>query len=52
MKAQVRAVRHQVARCWHPDARGEVFDMPNGSMVAVLVGAPAYQLSTGETINL
>lgn len=50
--ATVRAVREQVSRCWHPDARGDILPMPNGSNVAVAIGAPAYQLSSGEVVNV
>lgn len=48
----MRASEHQVSRCWYPDADLELIDMANGSMVAVLVGEPAYQLSSGEIILL
>lgn len=42
----------QVSRCWHPAPPGELHELPNGSMIAVHVGAPAYQLTDGTITTL
>lgn len=47
----VHSTDHQIATVWHPEADGEVLDTSHGN-VRVQVGAPAYQLTTGEIIPL
>ncbi|WP_157900150.1 hypothetical protein [Rhodoferax koreensis] len=42
---------YQIATVWHPDADCEVLDTHHGN-VRVQVGEPAYQLTTGEIIEL
>lgn len=42
----------QVSRCWHPAPPGDLVEALNGSMIAVHVGAPAYQLTSGEIVAL
>lgn len=39
-----------VARVWHPEAVGELLDLRHGVNAEVLVGNPAYQLSSGEIV--
>lgn len=48
----VRAEKAQVSRAWHPAPEGQVIELKNGSNAAVEVGAPAYQLTTGDIITL
>ena len=42
---------HCIATVWHPDPYGELIDTPHGN-VRVLVGEPAYQLTSGEIVPL
>lgn len=48
----VRGEKRLVARLWHPAARPGLFDQGHGVMAEVLVGNPAYQLSSGEIVAL
>lgn len=48
----VRSEPAQVSRAWHPAPKGQVIELKNGSNAAVEVGAPAYQLTTGDIITL
>lgn len=48
---KVKAEKAIVATCWHPNATEKVIST-NASDVRVLVGKPAYQLSTGEIVKL
>lgn len=41
-----------VSRVWYPDPRGDLLDLGNGINAAVLIGAPAYQVSTGDIIAI
>ena len=42
---------HQIAAVFHPDAEGDVLETKLGN-VRVCKGDPAYQLTTGEVIEL
>lgn len=48
----VRADKRQVSRCWYPTARGALLALDNGSNAEVLIGDPAYQVTSGEIIAL
>ena len=48
----VRAEPGQVVRCWFPEPRGALFELPNGANAEVLIGAPAYQLTSGDIVAL
>ncbi|HEX7644846.1 MAG TPA: hypothetical protein VF472_21810 [Burkholderiaceae bacterium] len=50
--AAVKAERAQVSRCWHPEAPIELIDLGRDLRARVLVGEPAYQLSSGEIIKV
>lgn len=50
--AAVRAEPAQVSRCWHHEPVGELLEAKNGSMIAVHVGVPAYQLTDGTVVIL
>ena len=50
--AAVVASSAQVSRCWHPAPGADLIQVPNGSNVAVLTGPAAYQLTTGDVIEL
>lgn len=39
-------------RIWYPEPRGHLFDIGNGINAEVLVGAPAYQVSSGEIVAI
>ena len=39
-------------RIWHPDARGDLFDLGGGINAQVLIGNPAYQVSSGEIVAI
>lgn len=39
-------------RIWFPEPRGDLFDLGNGINAAILVGAPAYQVSSGEIVAI
>lgn len=39
-----------VATMWHPDARSDLFELPNGVNVRVLKGDPAWQHSDGSIV--
>jgi hypothetical protein len=41
-----------VTRMWYPEPRGDLFDLGNGINAAVLIGPPAYQVSSGETVAI
>lgn len=54
LAAHIRALHgpeHQIATVWHPQAYGDVLDTQLGN-VRVLTGAHAYQLATGEIIEI
>lgn len=42
---------HQIATVWHPEPEGEIVDTGHGN-VRVLTGPAAYQLATGELIEI
>lgn len=44
--------KRQVSRVFHPEPQGELMALPNGSNAQVLVGEPAYQLTSGEIVAL
>jgi hypothetical protein len=48
----VRAEERQVTRVWHPEPEGELLHLKDGVHAEVLVGDPAYQISSGETVAL
>lgn len=48
----VRGEHRIVARCWHPEATPGLIDTGNGVMAYLLVGNPAYQVSSGEIVAL
>lgn len=39
-------------RVWFPEDRGAHFELNNGVNCAVLIGEPAYQVSSGEIVAL
>lgn len=39
-------------RIWYPEPRGDLFGLGNGINAEVLIGAPAYQVSSGEIIAI
>lgn len=41
-----------VVRCWHPEEHEALFDVGNGVNAEVLMGNPAYQVSSGEIVAL
>lgn len=54
MSALVRSKHshsHQIVTVWHPLPRGEIVDTDHGN-VRVLTGPTAYQLATGELIEI
>lgn len=52
LTATVLAESRQVVRMWHPDKKDALILAKNGSGIEVITGAPAYQLTTGETIEV
>jgi hypothetical protein len=46
----MRAEKRQVVRCWYPEARGDLFELGNGVHAEVLIGNPAYQVSSGDIV--
>lgn len=48
----VVAKQGTVTRIWHPAPPHELHHLGNGVHADVLEGAPAYQLTTGEKIDL
>lgn len=52
LMALVHEEKQQIVRCWHPEPKGELAQLKNGSNIEVLVGETAYQLTTGEIIAL
>lgn len=48
----VRAESRQVARLWHPDATDPLIQAKNGSSIEVCTGKAAYQLTTGDIIEI
>jgi hypothetical protein len=48
----IRAEPGQVVRCWFPEPRGPLFQLDNGANAEVLIGAPAYQLTSGDIVAL
>jgi len=47
-----RADARLATRVWYPDPRGDLLDLGNGINAEVLIGAPAYQVSTGDIIAI
>lgn len=47
-----RADSRMATRVWFPEDRGEHFELNNGIFCAVLMGEPAYQVSSGEIVAL
>lgn len=41
-----------VTRVWFPEPRGDLLDIGNGINAQVLVGDPAYQVTSGEIVAL
>mgnify|MGYP003575122164 CR=1 FL=1 len=41
-----------VSRVWFPEPRGDLVDMGNSINAAVLIGEPAYQVSSGEIVAI
>jgi len=39
-------------RIWYPEPRGDLFDLGNGINAQVLIGSPAYQVSSGEIVAI
>lgn len=39
-------------RVWYPEARTAYFELNDGIHCAVLIGEPAYQVSSGEIVAL
>jgi hypothetical protein len=48
----VRAEERQVTRVWHPEPEGALLHLKDGVHAEVLIGEPAYQVSSGETVAL
>lgn len=48
----VRAEKRLVTRIWHPTPEGELFDLGQGVSAQVLMGDPAYQVTSGEIVAL
>jgi len=48
----VRESPEQVARCWHPEPDGTLVQAKNGSSIQAMTGKPAYQLTTGQIIEV
>lgn len=47
-----RADKRVVTRVWFPEERGDLLDVGNGINAQVLVGDPAYQVTSGEIVAL
>lgn len=47
-----RADSRLATRVWFPEDRGTHFELNNGVNCAVLIGEPAYQVSSGEIVAL
>lgn len=45
-----RADKRLATRVWFPEPRGDLVDVGNSINAAVLIGAPAYQVSSGEIV--
>lgn len=41
-----------VTRVWYPEQRHALLDLGNGINAEVLIGDPAYQLTSGEIVAL
>lgn len=52
VRAAVEMAEGQVVRCWHPEAPVGLGWAFNGTCYEILVGDPAYQLSTGAIVAL
>jgi len=52
MVDEVLSERRQVVRFWHPDKFDSIIHAKNGAGIEVCVGNPAYQLTTGEIIEV
>lgn len=39
-------------RCWYPQDHGPLFEVRAGINVEVLIGEPAFQLTSGEIVTL
>ena len=48
----MRAEKRLVTRIWHPEAVGDLFDIGNGVNAVVVVGDPAYQVTSGDIVAL
>jgi hypothetical protein len=48
----VLAEPRQVTRAFHPEPEGDLLPLPNGSNAEVLVGEPAYQVTSGEIVAI
>jgi hypothetical protein len=47
-----RADARLTTRIWYPEPRGDLLDIGNGINAQVLIGAPAYQVSSGEIVAI
>jgi len=47
-----RAESRLATRVWFPEDRGELLDLGNGINAQILVGEPAYQVTSGEIVAL
>lgn len=48
----VKAESRLITRIWHPEATVALHDLGHGVNAQVLVGDPAYQVTTGEIVSL
>ena len=44
--------RRQVVRMWFPEQRDALYALGNGTNAEVLIGEPAYQVTSGEIVAL
>jgi len=47
-----RADKRRAVRVWYPEPRGDILHLNNGVMAEVLIGNPAYQVSSGDIVAL
>lgn len=47
-----RAETRIVTRMWYPERRPALFNLGNGINAEVLIGDPAYQVTSGEIVAL
>lgn len=45
-----RADKRLAVRLWYPEDRGDILHLDNGIHAEVLIGNPAYQVSSGEIV--